>query len=278
MTIDKTLRVAKGLARARGVLNRAERLEKLKEQETLERRQVDLRPAESSRPKARPEEEEEGEGRRRRGRRREGPSRCREGSGRQGRREEVIRPRIGRALLPVHDFGHWLDGQEWPSYFYAHSPGIRPHGSRSRTTRWAIGAHAGLQRRRAAGRSARRVGEVLAQPIGTPPLAELARGKRDACIVICDITRPVPNELILRPLLETLEAAAFRARRSRFSSPPACIGRMTATSWSRWSASRSSTTTASRIITARCSTNTRIWAKARAACRSGSTAATSKPI
>jgi small basic protein (TIGR04137 family) len=33
MTIDKTLRVAKGLARARGVLNRAERLEKLKEQE-----------------------------------------------------------------------------------------------------------------------------------------------------------------------------------------------------------------------------------------------------
>jgi small basic protein (TIGR04137 family) len=33
MTIDKTLRVAKGLTRARSVLNRAERLEKLKEQE-----------------------------------------------------------------------------------------------------------------------------------------------------------------------------------------------------------------------------------------------------
>ena len=33
MTIDKTLRVARGLARARGVLNRAERLDKLKEQE-----------------------------------------------------------------------------------------------------------------------------------------------------------------------------------------------------------------------------------------------------
>ena len=33
MTIDKTLRVAKGLSRARGVLTRAERLDKLKEQE-----------------------------------------------------------------------------------------------------------------------------------------------------------------------------------------------------------------------------------------------------
>ncbi len=35
---------------------------------------------------------------------------------------------------------------------------------------------------------------VLAEPNGTPPLAELARGREDACIVICDITRPVPNQ------------------------------------------------------------------------------------
>lgn len=33
MTIDKSLRIASGLARARSVLTRAERLEKLKEQE-----------------------------------------------------------------------------------------------------------------------------------------------------------------------------------------------------------------------------------------------------
>src|SRR5438477_340912 len=33
---------------------------------------------------------------------------------------------------------------------------------------------------------------ALAAPIGTRPLAELARGRRDACIVVCDITRPVP--------------------------------------------------------------------------------------
>ena len=48
---------------------------------------------------------------------------------------------------------------------------------------------------------------ALFQPIGTPPLAELARGKKTACIVICDITRPVPNQLILPGILRTIEAA-----------------------------------------------------------------------
>jgi nickel-dependent lactate racemase len=50
---------------------------------------------------------------------------------------------------------------------------------------------------------------VLARPNGTLPLAELAVGRTDACIVICDITRPVPNELILKPVLATLEAAGI---------------------------------------------------------------------
>src|SRR5437667_308434 len=50
---------------------------------------------------------------------------------------------------------------------------------------------------------------ALADPIGTRPLAELARGRRDACILICDITRPVPNKLILPPLLRTLEASGI---------------------------------------------------------------------
>src|SRR4051795_4479952 len=50
---------------------------------------------------------------------------------------------------------------------------------------------------------------ALADPIGARPLAELARGKKDACILICDITRPVPNKLILPPVLRTLEAAGI---------------------------------------------------------------------
>lgn len=49
------------------------------------------------------------------------------------------------------------------------------------------------------------VADALAQPIGSRPLAELARGRRDACILVCDITRPVPNRLLLPPILRTLE-------------------------------------------------------------------------
>jgi nickel-dependent lactate racemase len=48
------------------------------------------------------------------------------------------------------------------------------------------------------------VERALAAPIGAPPLALLARGKRSACILICDITRPVPNGLFLGPLIRTL--------------------------------------------------------------------------
>ncbi|MBV9125196.1 MAG: nickel-dependent lactate racemase [Planctomycetes bacterium] len=51
----------------------------------------------------------------------------------------------------------------------------------------------------------RAIATALQHPIGTPPLAQLARGRRNACILICDITRPVPNRLILPPLLRTLE-------------------------------------------------------------------------
>jgi len=47
--------------------------------------------------------------------------------------------------------------------------------------------------------------DAIAHPIGKPPLAKLARGRKSACILICDVTRPVPNQLILPPLLRTLE-------------------------------------------------------------------------
>src|SRR6266581_3322643 len=47
--------------------------------------------------------------------------------------------------------------------------------------------------------------QALEQPIGTPALAELAKGRKNACILICDITRPVPNKLILPPMLKILE-------------------------------------------------------------------------
>lgn len=49
----------------------------------------------------------------------------------------------------------------------------------------------------------------LANPTGTAPLAELARGRRSACIAICDVTRPVPNQILLPPILETLESSGI---------------------------------------------------------------------
>jgi lactate racemase len=49
----------------------------------------------------------------------------------------------------------------------------------------------------------------LEQPTGTQPLADLARGRRNACVVISDVTRPVPNRGLLPPILDTLERAGI---------------------------------------------------------------------
>ena len=49
------------------------------------------------------------------------------------------------------------------------------------------------------------VQEVIESPINSLPLAQLAQGQSSACIIISDITRPVPNKVILPPILNTLE-------------------------------------------------------------------------
>lgn len=48
---------------------------------------------------------------------------------------------------------------------------------------------------------------LLKSPTGAAPLAEIARGKKTVCIIISDITRPVPNKILLPPILSELEAA-----------------------------------------------------------------------
>ena len=49
---------------------------------------------------------------------------------------------------------------------------------------------------------------ALAAPAGGGgTLAARAEGARRACILVCDITRPVPNGLFLRPMIETIAAA-----------------------------------------------------------------------
>src|SRR5258708_21042030 len=51
--------------------------------------------------------------------------------------------------------------------------------------------------------------EALLNPIGTRALGELATGRKTECILICDVTRPVPNKLILPPVLRTLEPSGI---------------------------------------------------------------------
>ncbi len=53
------------------------------------------------------------------------------------------------------------------------------------------------------------VAQSLEEPIASAPLAEFARGRKSACVVISDITRPVPNPVILPPVLRVLEGAGI---------------------------------------------------------------------
>jgi nickel-dependent lactate racemase len=48
---------------------------------------------------------------------------------------------------------------------------------------------------------------AIAAPLGSPPLSRIARPGQKAAIVVSDVTRPVPNAVILPPILDTLEAA-----------------------------------------------------------------------
>lgn len=53
------------------------------------------------------------------------------------------------------------------------------------------------------------VASALNAPVGSKTLLDEARGKRSACILICDITRPVPNALLLGPIVRTLMRAGI---------------------------------------------------------------------
>jgi nickel-dependent lactate racemase len=54
------------------------------------------------------------------------------------------------------------------------------------------------------------VKDSLLHPIGCPALGEIARGKKSVCIVVCDFTRPVPNKVLLPPLLDLLETSGVK--------------------------------------------------------------------
>ena len=58
--------------------------------------------------------------------------------------------------------------------------------------------------------SAAEVARALRDPIGTPPLAELAKGKQKVAIVTSDITRPMPSAVVLPLVLDELYRAGVR--------------------------------------------------------------------
>jgi len=53
------------------------------------------------------------------------------------------------------------------------------------------------------------ISQAFSRGVGSRSLEEEAQGKSSACILICDITRPVPNGLILPGLIETLIKAGI---------------------------------------------------------------------
>jgi nickel-dependent lactate racemase len=52
---------------------------------------------------------------------------------------------------------------------------------------------------------------ALKQPLGSKSLADEAKGRGSACILICDITRPVPNGLILPAVIRELMDAGIKS-------------------------------------------------------------------
>ncbi len=53
----------------------------------------------------------------------------------------------------------------------------------------------------------RAVADAIERPIGAPPLRQLVRAGSKVAIVVSDLTRPVPNRVLLPPILETVHSA-----------------------------------------------------------------------
>lgn len=52
------------------------------------------------------------------------------------------------------------------------------------------------------------VKQAMQNPIGTPSLTELAKGKKNVVIIASDHTRPVPSKVIIPPMLEAIRAGS----------------------------------------------------------------------
>ena len=67
------------------------------------------------------------------------------------------------------------------------------------------------------------IDKALTNPINSQPLAELSKKSKSACIVICDITRPVPNHLFLRPIIDIMISSGIKKENICILVKRACI-------------------------------------------------------
>jgi len=64
--------------------------------------------------------------------------------------------------------------------------------------------------------TAQQIRNALRQPIGTPRLAEMARGKKEVCIIFDDLTRPTKADQIVPQVLDELHEGGIKDENIRF--------------------------------------------------------------
>jgi len=64
--------------------------------------------------------------------------------------------------------------------------------------------------------SSQQIRDALRKPIGTPRLAELARGKKEVCIIFDDLTRPTKADQILPHVLDELHEGGIKDENIQF--------------------------------------------------------------
>ena len=68
------------------------------------------------------------------------------------------------------------------------------------------------------------INENLDHPIGTQPFDAMCVGKKNVCILVCDLTRPMETERVLPLLLERIERNAPGAKITILIARGACRG------------------------------------------------------
>ncbi len=69
--------------------------------------------------------------------------------------------------------------------------------------------------------------QAFSAPIGSAPIAEMARGRRSAVIVVDDIARPTPASRVIPPILDELRKGGIEDARIRFLMAVGCHRAMT---------------------------------------------------